>query len=312
MQPEIIALGEPLYELSSAEEGDLRTVRSFQVGYGGDTSNFAVAAARSGGSVGYLSRVGADPFGDALMDLWQREGIDHSHVDREVGGRTGIYFIARKDGDHSFTYYRADSAASRMAPDFIPREYVAGARLLHASGISQAISESACETVFAAMTVARESETLISYDTNLRTNLWPLERAREAIHHAATLCDILLPSYDDVALLTGREQPEDIIAFYLDLGVKTIILKMGDKGALLAHAGEIEHFPAFPSRLVDASGAGDCFCGAFAAEYISGASLEASIRYACAAAAISVTGIGAIPSIPDRDTVLARLACGDH
>ncbi len=304
--PDIIALGEPLYELSSTEEGDLGSAKSFQVGFGGDSSNFAVAAARSGGCVGYLTRLGADSFGDALIDLWEREGIDHSHVVRDKDAKTGIYFISRGNGEHSFTYYRADSAASRMQPGFFPDAYIAEAKLLHISGISQAISDSARATTIRAMEVARESGTLISYDTNLRLNLWPLEQARETIHHAASLCDIFLPSHDDVTRLTGLEDPKAIIDFYLELGVRTIVLKIGGEGALLAHEGGIEHVPGFPAEQVDASGAGDCFCGAFVAKLISGHSMRDSVRYACAAAAISVTGLGAVPSFPRQEAVKAK------
>lgn len=304
MQPDIIALGEPLYELNSLEEGDLRIAQSFQVGFGGDTSNFAVAAARSGAKTGYLTRLGQDSFGDALTDLWNREGIDSSYVVRDGHAKTGIYFISRGVGGHFFTYYRANSAASRMQPGFFPPNYIANAKLLHVSGISQAISPSACATVAEAITVARSSGTLVTYDTNLRLSLWPLEQARETIHSTAPLCDIFLPSLDDVTQLTGLQEPEEIIAYYQQLGVRTIVLKLGSKGALLAHEGRMELCPAYPAKQVDASGAGDCFCGSLAAKFIAGNSLHDSVRYACAAAALSVGGLGAVPSFPRQAEVL--------
>ena len=303
---DIVALGEALYELCAIEEGGLERAKTYQAGFGGDSSNFAVAAARSGGRVGYLTRVGADAFGDALLALWAREGIDHAHVVRDAHAQTGVYFIARTEAGHAFTHYRADSAASRMQPGFFPREYVANAKLLHISGISQAISESACATTLAAMELARRCQTLVSYDSNLRLNLWPLEQARDTIHHAVSLCDIFLPSYDDVTKLTGLEDAEEIIDFYLTLGVPTVVMKMGGKGALLAHEGRIESFPGFPLAQVDASGAGDCFCGAFAAKLIDGNSLQDSVHYACAAAALSVTGLGTVRSFPRQEAVRAR------
>lgn len=303
MTPDIISLGEPLYELCALEAGTLGRAKTYQAGFGGDSCNFAVAAARSGGRVGYLTRLGADAFGDAFIDLWAREGIDHAHVVRDRHAKTGIYFISHEREGHSFTYYRTDSAASRMQPGFFPQEYVANAKLLHISGISQAISASARATTVAAMELARRCGTLVSYDTNLRLDLWPLEQARETIHHAACLCDIFLPSHDDVTRLTGLDDPGQIIDFYLGLGVETIVMKMSGKGVILAYEGRIEHLPGFPLVQLDASGAGDCFCGAFATKLIGGNTLRDSARYACAAAALSVTGLGAVPSFPDEKTV---------
>lgn len=130
-------------------DGALEGAESFVVGYGGDTSNFLIAAARSGGSTGYVTRVGDDAFGTVLTRLWEREGVGTAHVSREAGGRTGIYFIARGPAGHGFTYYRADSPASRLSPADVSEQAVARAWLLHVTGITQAIS-----TVFAGRTYA--------------------------------------------------------------------------------------------------------------------------------------------------------------
>ncbi|MCU0564096.1 MAG: PfkB family carbohydrate kinase, partial [Desulfobacterales bacterium] len=119
MQPDIVSLGEPMLEFNAPEEGALSEVPGFSVGWGGDTSNFAVAASRAGGTVGYLTRLGADEFGDSFVNLWRQEGIDTTHVARDPQAATGIYFISRKGRQHHFTYYRRGSAASRMTPDFL-------------------------------------------------------------------------------------------------------------------------------------------------------------------------------------------------
>ena len=106
MQPEIISLGEPMLEFNATEEGSLSEVEHFAVGWGGDTSNFAIAASRLGGSVGYLTRLGDDEFAESFIKLWQKEGIDTSQVVRDAKAPTGIYFISRKGNTHYFTYYR--------------------------------------------------------------------------------------------------------------------------------------------------------------------------------------------------------------
>ena len=143
MQPDIIAIGEPMLEFNAEEEGALSDVRHFVAGWGGDTSNFAIAASRAGGRVGYLTRLGDDEFGESFLKLWQREGIDVTRIVKDPDAFTAAYFISRKGKQHYFTYFRRDSAASRMTPGFLPQDYIAGAKLLHVSGISQAISVSA-------------------------------------------------------------------------------------------------------------------------------------------------------------------------
>lgn len=308
MSPEILTLGEPLVEFNSAREGALGNSKRFYQGFGGDTSNFAVSASRSGGQVGYITAVGADPFGEALLNLWAKEKIDISAVKQMDDHNTGIYFISRDGGRHAFTYYRKDSAASRMTPELLPVKKIRNAKIFHMSGITQAISPSACQTNESALAIAREANTLVSYDPNLRTALWDLERAREIIHATVPRTDILLPSLDDAVRLTGLKEPEEILDFYLNLGPKIVALKMGSKGVLLAQDNTTEYFPPHPVEAIDASGAGDTFCGAFIAEYVKKRPIDACIRFASTAAALSTTAIGCVDSIPTRDVVIAAMA----
>jgi 2-dehydro-3-deoxygluconokinase len=220
MQPDIIAIGEPMIELNAAEEGLLSEAERFVVGWGGDTSNFAVSASRAGGQVGYLTRLGDDAFGESFLKLWAREGIDTRFVEKDPDAHTGIYFISRTGTQHTFTYYRKDSAASRMTPAFLPHDYIAGARLAHVSGISQGISVSACDAVFAAIAIARDAGRLVSYDPNFRPGLWLLARARAVIHETCRQVDLVFPSLEEAQLLTGLQAPREIAAFYLALGPK--------------------------------------------------------------------------------------------
>ena len=308
MNPDIIAIGEPLMEFSALNEGPLGSNSLFRRGYGGDTSNFAVAAARAGARVGYVTAVGKDPFGRSLIDLWEKEGIDVSSVQKSDQYSTGVYFISRHGGGHEFTYFRTNSAASRMTPDILPEDVLARTRILHFSGISQGISRSACDTCLRALDIAKKVGTLVSYDPNLRTRLWDLDRARTVIHGIVPQVDILFPSFEDACELTGLNSPDDIITYYRDLGAGIIVLKCGDQGALLSHDKTIQHFGPLPVEPVDASGAGDVFCGAFMAEYVRGSSLEDCMRFAGGAAALSVRGLGCVSSIPKREEILKALA----
>jgi 2-dehydro-3-deoxygluconokinase len=301
--PDIIAIGEALYELNQPDDG-----ASFVPGYGGDTSNALIAAARSGASTGYFTAVGADRFGRALVELWRAEGVDASRVMVNGAAHTGIYFVTHGPDGHEFSYLRAGSAASRVTEADIPADYVGAARLLHVSGISQAISSSAADAVFAAIDIARRGKVLVSYDTNLRLKLWPLARARAVIHEAMKSVDIALPGLDDARQLTGLDDPDAIVDFYMRLGAGLVALTLGKQGALVATPQRRERVASIPVEAVDATGAGDAFDGAFLAEFLRADDPFAAARFANVAAALSTRGYGAVPPLPTRAQTLAALA----
>ena len=302
MSVDVLAFGEPLFELSQVERGGQQV---FLPGFGGDTSNAAIAATRQGADVGVLTRLGSDAFGDRFIELWRQEGVDTSAVTRDEDAATGLYLISYDERGHHFTYFREGSAASRIGPEDLPREAIARCKVLHLSGITQAISTSSCDAAFAAIELARENGVAVSYDTNLRLKLWPLARARATIMATIALCDYCLPSLDDARQLTGLQDPFEIVALLARTGAANVLLKMGPEGVLLAGAGQREpvHVPAFEVEAVDATGAGDCFDGAFLAEMARGATLEEAARYANAAAALSTLGNGAVAPIPRREDV---------
>ena len=301
---DILAYGEPMVEFNQTGEGGGRL---YLQGFGGDTSNFAIAAARQGARVGYLSALGDDPYGAMLRALWKAEGVDHGSVKTDAEAFSAIYFVTHDARGHQFHFFRQGSAASRMQPADLPRERIAAARVLHLSGISLAISPSACDTGFSAIDAARAAGVAVSFDTNLRLKLWPLTRAREVMTEALRRCDIALPSLDDVRALTGLDSPDALVDHCLDLGARVVALKLGEAGALVASAAERHRIAAHPCRPVDATGAGDTFGGAFIARWVAGDSLAEAGRYAAVAAALSTEGYGAVAPIPCAARVRAAM-----
>ena len=201
---DILALGEPMVEFN--QQG--ADARLYLQGFGGDTSNFAIAAARQGGDVGYVSAVGDDVYGAMLRRLWREEGVDQGSVTSDDAAFTAVYFVSHDATGHHFSFFRRGSAASRFGAAQLPRARIEAARVLHLSGISMAISDIAHDTCRAAIEIARGAGVRVSFDTNLRPQLWPLERARVAIDAAIAEADICLPSHDDLAVLTGLDDPE--------------------------------------------------------------------------------------------------------
>lgn len=300
---DIIGLGEAMVEFNQTNSGN-----EYASGFGGDTSNCIVAAARQGASAGYISAVGVDAFGDLLVGMWKDEGVDTGTVRRNANAATGIYFVTHSDEGHQFTYYRKGSAASLMTPADMPTGAIKSAKILHISAISQAISESACDAVFTAIKIAKDAGVIVSYDTNLRLSLWPLDRATAIIQRTAQLSDIILPGLEDAQALTGLEDPNAICDLYLDLGIGTVALTMGEQGALIATPGKRIQLAPHLINCVDATGAGDAFDGAFLARIAAGDDVFDAAIYANAAAALSTTGFGAIAPIPKPDAVRALMS----
>jgi 2-dehydro-3-deoxygluconokinase len=305
--PAIVSIGEPLIEFNRPKESDGRT---WLQGFGGDSQNVAIAAARQGTRAGYITSLGQDWMGDAFLELWKSEGVDASYVIRHPTAPTGISFVTHGPAGHKFDYLRKGSAASLMTPANVPKDYIAGARFLHVSAIGQAISADARAACDAAIAIARAAGVRVSYDTNLRLRLWDLETARQAIHATVPRCDVLLPSLDDSQQLTGIQTPEEIADFYLKLGAPMVALKMGDDGALLALPGKRIRVAPHKVEAVDATGAGDTFDGAFLARLLEGDEPERAARYANVAAALSTTGYGAVTPIPRKQAVMAALMRG--
>lgn len=299
MSLDILTLGEPLVEFNEVEP------HVFQRSIGGDTSNVAIAAARLGAKSGMITCLGGDSFANLIRMVWHQENVDYSACSQDDTALTGHYFITHSPTGHQFDYRRKDSASTRLKPSDIQESVIRDAKILHLSGISLAISDSAADSCFEAAAMAKKAGNLIAFDPNLRLALWPLARARHMIHGFMTHVDIALPGLGDAQALTGLSDPQDIIAFYHKLGCKIVALTMGTEGCLISEGKDRQHIaiPPKPVEAVDATGAGDCFDGAFLTRYAQSGDVEKAGHFANAAAALSVTGYGAVAPLPHLDTV---------
>jgi 2-dehydro-3-deoxygluconokinase len=292
---DIVALGEAMIEFNEARAGDSRT---WLQGYGGDTSNMAIAAARLGARCAYVTRVGNDAFGRRLMALWKEEGVSTDGVGVDDDAPTGVYFVSHGPQGHEFSYLRSGSAASHMTPESLPLSVLRSTAVLHLSAISQSISTSACDACFAAIDTARTAGARIAYDTNLRLKLWPLARAKAVIFETLRRADWALPGHDDAKLLFDETDPSRIVDACHALGAAVVVVKLGRDGCLVSDGVHRERIDGVAVAAVDATGAGDCFDGAFAARMVAGDTPFAAARYANKAAALATTGYGAVAPLP--------------
>ena len=306
---DLICFGEAMVEFVRTEsagtnDGDSHATSKvaqpsmYRQGFGGDTSNAAIAASRQGARTGYMTAEGADDFGDDLIALWQQEGIDTSAVRRVEQQETGLYFVRPHASGRHFTYRRAHSAASRYTAADLPLDYIASSRALHVSAISQAISNDMRHAVTKAMQHAHSAGVQVSYDTNLRLQLWTLDDARDCIFEALQHADIVFPSDDEGQQLTGKNTDNDIIDAFLDAGPKLVVFSRGERGAIIATPGQRVEIPPVTVKAVDSTGAGDAYAGAFLAHYGKHQDPEAAGHAAAAVAAAVVGGYGATDPIP--------------
>lgn len=299
----IVAMGEAMVEFNQTTPGQ----PTFLQGFGGDTSNAIVAAARAGARTGYVTAVGDDSFGRDLLRLWRESQVDTAQAAIDTVAPTGIYFVTHGPAGHEFTYRRAGSAAAVMTLNAVQREAIASTKILHLSGISLAISAQAQAQCLEAIGIAKAAGAQISFDSNLRLKLWSLEDARAAMLAVIAQADIFLPSLDDMTLLCGQSDPQAIVAWSHQQGAKSVALKLGAQGVLLSHHGQLTRIAAHPVQAVDATGAGDCFAGNLLARLCAGDPLAQAARYANAAAALAVQGYGAVAPLPRPEAVWALL-----
>jgi 2-dehydro-3-deoxygluconokinase len=155
----------------------------------------------------------------------------------------------------------------------------------------------------AAHRAARAAGAKLSFDSNLRLKLWPLARARALIGAAAAAADYLFTSRDDARALSGLEEPEAQLDWAHRLGAKNVLLMCGAQGAIASDGAQRERISGFKVDAVDATGAGDCLCGATLARVAAGGSLFDAARYGNAAAALKTTAFGAVAPLPRPEAV---------
>lgn len=232
--------------------------------------NVATGLSRLGHRVGFVSRLGDDCLGHWLREVMSRENIDHRFVIQDTLHSTGLMFKSRRSdgGDPDIEYHRKGSAASHLGIDDYPASYCTAARHLHITGISPALSPSACALIFHMARDMRAAGRTVSFDPNLRAALWPSATVmRECLNELSGLADWVFPGLAEAQLLTGLDTVDDIVSFYIDKGCSRVAVKLGAAGAYYGTPTERGLCPGYVvSDVVDTVGAGDGFaCGVISA-----------------------------------------------
>ncbi len=306
MSPSIVVIGSSNTDMILRLErlprpGETLLGGAFHLAAGGKGANQAVAAARAGGRVTLVARIGCDPFGDHALADWARDGIHTGFVARDRSVPSGVAFIfVARDGENCIGV--AAGANARLSPADIRK---AGPAIRQAAVVILQL-ETPLETVQAAAELAARAGVPIIL------NPAPARPLPDSLLRRVT---ILTPNETEAECLTGVRVREDASAAraarrLLERGMQTVILTLGARGAWVAGDGIGQRVPGFRVTAVDTTAAGDVFNGALAVAMGEGRPLLDAVRFAHAAAALSVTRLGAQPSAPGRREIEALLRRG--
>ncbi|PWH16678.1 MAG: ribokinase [Anaerolineae bacterium] len=260
---------------------------------GGKGANQAVAAARLGGKVRMVGRVGGDGFGDALLDTLRQNQVEITYVYRDPQASTGVALITvEESGDNAIVV--APGANGRLSPQDI---HQAEAAFQAAQAVVLQL-ECPLPTVEEAIKVARR------YAVPVALNPAPAQALPDELLRQV---DVLIPNQSELQILSGEVEIEEAIQALQKRGVKTLIVTLGEQGCLVVQGAERHTLAAHRVKAVDTTAAGDAFVGAFAVAWAEGKSLLEAARWGNAAGALAVTRAGAQPSLPTRQEVLDLL-----
>ncbi|MFC4402751.1 sugar kinase [Gracilibacillus xinjiangensis] len=303
---DVVTLGESMILLTPESNGPMRYAATFSRKIGGAESNFAIGLARLGFKTGWISKVGDDEFGRAIISFIRGEGVDVSQVKSDRNAPTGIYFKElRNRTDVRVQYYRNESAASTLSKTDICEEYIAQASYLHITGITPALSESCYEAIKKSMIIAKNNEVKIIFDPNLREKLWTSkEKAKQVMLEIAAQADIVLPGLSEAAYLFGEEEPEVYGSNLLELGAEIVILKAGKKGTYYftkEQSGFVASFPV--DQVIDPVGAGDGFAAGFTSGLLDGIAIEEAVKRGNAIGAMVTMVNGDVEGLPEKNEI---------
>ncbi|AGZ44839.1 sugar kinase [Actinoplanes friuliensis] len=305
----LVTLGETMGLVAADSIGPLEYARSFSLGIGGAESNVAIGVARLGGTATWLGRVGPDSTGDLIERRLRGEGV-HAMVIRDTAF-TGLMMKHRRtSGLLHVDYHRTGSAGSRLLPTDVPVDLVREAGILHVTGITPALSDSARATVFHAVETAAAAGVTVSVDVNYRGKLWSRYDAAPVLRDLVSRADIVFAGPDEAELILGSGS--SVADGLAALGPSEVVIKDGARGCTALISGERHEVKALEVTLVDPVGAGDAFVAGYLADRLAGAGPSERLSTAIATGAFAVTVPGDCEGLPTRADLSSLLSATDN
>jgi 2-dehydro-3-deoxygluconokinase len=298
--PRVIATGETMLLGLTPRPGLLRHAHALELKIGGAESNVAIALSRLDVPSAWVGFLGDDEAGQLVLDRVRGEGVDTSRVSRVEGYPTGLYLRDSAGGKVRVHYYRAGSAASRMAPGAFDPDYLLGTDFLHLTGITPALSKGCAEFVRWAAREARARGVRVSFDVNYRSKLWAPEPARDFVERLLPDLDLLFVGDDEALALwgAGGEGLARRLAAADPSGGLEVVLKEGERGSAVLVEDRFFEEDGFGVPEVDPVGAGDAHVAGYLAGSLWGLGLGERLRLANAMGAYSVMTLGDYEGLP--------------
>jgi fructokinase len=318
--PRVVCLGEALIDFVALDSG-LGLSSTFIRAPGGAPANVAVALTRLGTPAAFVGKLSGDLFGQFLRDTLASEGVDLRGLVEDRFARTPLAFVGSDgNGGRTFIFYHEGMADTLLRDDelFHARELIRHARLFHFGSVTLAAEPAASATLHAAE-YARRSGCLVSFDPNVRLEVWKSPRhARQTILDALTLADVVKISSDELEVLAGTSDPAEACRNLRAHGPRLVVVTLGPDGCYYDAGSACGSVRSVPVKVVDTLGSGDAFVGGLLVGLTSedgavlndNATLVRTLRFANAVGAIATTRYGAIPALPTLHEVEALLYSG--
>ncbi|MGH1564709.1 sugar kinase [Mumia sp. DW29H23] len=298
--PDVLTLGEALGCVRAL--GPVRLGGEASLHVVGAEANVAIGLARLGHDVTWVGSLGRDQVGELVLRTLRAEGVDLAHVARRDAPTGLVVFEERLPGTVRVDYHRAHSAGSRLSTDDLASALDPAPRIVHVTGLTMALSDSAADAVRAAARGGREAGALVCLDVNYRSRLWSRDDARAALAAVVGDVDVVVASDDELGLVAphGETVAEQADAL-LEAGVVRVVVKHGADGATSIGADGTHTSPARDVVVVDTVGAGDAFVAGYLSAVLDGLDEPARLDRANAVGAFAVTGRGDWERLPTRD-----------
>ncbi|MCI6019162.1 MAG: sugar kinase [Clostridiales bacterium] len=304
MKERTLLVGEPMGLFIAGEEGRLCDVSQYTFALAGAEFNVAIGMERLGQQVGYYTKLGHDPFGQRIISVMNQNQISTELITFSDERPTGFMLKSKvNSGDPEIFYFRKGSAASTISEADMDVLSLESYDAVHMTGITAALTEGTQNAMFRLAQRARERRMRISFDPNLRPQLWKSrEEMVDVINRLAYESDIFLPGINELKILTDIVEPEKAAQYYLDRGVKLVVIKLGADGAYYASHSESGFVKGFEVKhIVDTVGAGDGFAAGFLSGINEGLSVEQAVRQANAVGAVQLMSIGDNDGLPTAE-----------
>ena len=315
--PEVICLGEILIDMiPDKEDVSWSEISNFSPVPGGAPANVCIALSKLGVNTGFIGKVGKDPFGELLVEILRENGVDVSQVKFDSDVRTTLAFVStHKDRENDFIFYRNPGADMMLRSEDLDEDFIAGSKIFHFGSISMT-NEPSRSATFQAIRVARKNRVFLSFDPNLRPRLWKnLKEARNRIIEGIKSADLVKVNDIELEFITGKGDLVKGTSWLLQRGPQVVVVTRGEKGAFFRNKETFSSIPSYNVKVADTVGCGDAFTAAIIYQFllldkegqdISGLSkgrIKDILSYANAAAALTATRKGVIPSLPTRKEI---------